>query len=46
VIWAAYNGDVEKLKSLKREGYDFNVVNGVSMYYTTHVTVYIRLPHL
>ena len=35
MISAALNGDIEKLKKLKIEGYDFNVVYGLVS--STHV---------
>lgn len=43
MIWAARDGDTEKLRQLQREGYDFNVVDMVSTYYTTNVTLCIQL---
>jgi len=36
VIWAARWGDIEKLKRLKKKGYDFNVIYTVSIYYTCY----------
>jgi len=36
VIRAAQRGGIEELKRLKKEGYDFNVVDRVSIYYTCY----------